>query len=61
MFVSHSAFVSRFVELKGRIPAADYNRIAREAVERAHPIAFRAQPLNFADLADRLESAVAPR
>ncbi|MGN5375830.1 hypothetical protein [Sphingomonas hankookensis] len=61
MFVSHSAFVSRFVELKGRVPAAEYSRIAREATERARPVAFRAQPLNFADLADRLETAVQPR
>ncbi|WP_430636115.1 hypothetical protein [Sphingomonas hankookensis] len=53
--------MSRFVELKGRVPAAEYSRIAREATERARPVAFRAQPLNFADLADRLETAVQPR
>jgi hypothetical protein len=58
MFVPLSRFSARFVELKGRVPAVIYTRIAREAVERATAVERRAMPVNFYDLAERLEVAV---
>jgi hypothetical protein len=52
-----SAFVARWADLKGKINAFEHREIGRIARERATPVAFRAEPLCFRDLIERLEVA----
>lgn len=53
--MTFSMFTQRWVELKGKINTHAHREIGREAAERARPVAYRATPLCFRDLIDRLE------
>lgn len=53
--MTFSMFTSRWVELKGKINNHAHKQIGREALERAKPVAYRAVPLCFRDLIERLE------
>jgi len=55
--MTFSTFTARWVELKGKINASEHKAIGREALERAKPVVYRAEPLCFRDLIERLEVA----
>ena len=53
--VTFSNFVKRWSELRGHVNASKYRAIGMEAIERSKAVEFRAVPLCFRDLAERLE------
>jgi len=55
----YSQFARYYADNADKAPKAVRLQIAQEAVKRATPVAYRAQPLCFRDLFDRMEAAIA--
>ena len=57
--MTFSAFVRHWNGTRGLVPSALHRAIGKEALQRATAVSYRAKPLDFSDLAERLERAVA--
>lgn len=57
--MTFSAFVRHWNGTRGLVPSALHRAIGKEALQRATAVSYRAKPLDFSDLAERLERVVA--
>jgi len=56
---TYSTIVARWFELRGRIAPALHQSIGAEIRERGKPVAYRSAPIDWTDIAERMESALA--
>lgn len=56
--ITWTSIVRRLAETKGQLPGAVWRQLARETLERGAPVASRSAPLDFADIATRIETAL---
>lgn len=52
--MTYTAIVARWIELRGRIARA----IGAEIRERGKPVGYRSEPIEWRDIAERMEAAV---
>ena len=57
--LTYTAIVARWIELRGRIAPALHRAIGDDIRERGKPTAYRSEPIDWRDIAERMESAVA--
>lgn len=61
MSVTYSAMVARLSESRGKVAPAVRRALIAETLERGRPVAYRAAPLDFSDIAVKLEDATCRR
>ena len=56
--MTHSAILARWIELRGRIAPALHRAIGDDIRERGKPVAYRSEPIDWRDIAERMEAAI---